>query len=692
MGVDAPSTLPGRASPRNPLKGLRYSTLGLLALLAGAIFYLLAERSLQPHGVPLLSLETGEGVAQRALNLDVTRTRHGLPSLRVSAREALTYREGSTVLHDVGVTVFGKAQEKIEITAPLAVSGGGSSGGWSFREGVELRNEDGLRIQVPEIDYKESPPELSATGEILFATNALEGRAKGLRYLVARRHLEFLSAVDIRSIPQAGAGVRRIRANSATLDPRSGLITFRRYKSEEEGGRSLAGTSLSLTFEESEDVRRLRSVKSVRGFRAFVPPEPSPEGGEAAAGRMLTGDTLDLLLDDEGMPDSSVAEGGVRLTMGDPNKDPRTLSCELMKTVFRSGRIDTLTASGSAQLRIPPVEDPRGEVTTISATEIIIRFDEEGAGVLMVEADSEVTASHGDRTLEAPHLRYDVPRERWFLYGEGDTPARLAAGSSAITANSMEVDRMAELLVAEGEVKTVYLEDDPSGDGTGRPGLEGLLGSGEGALHAMSDRLRLQIGEKKARFTGNVRVWRGGGSIEAATVDYSEKDVLLEAHDGVVARIPVAREGEPNGGTVTISAAALRYSRDAMEASFTGGAVARTDTMRIGARRMKATGTTLTGMREMQAEGDVDLRQGSVIGEGDRLDADFAADRFTLRGDGRLVTIQDQSSQQLARGAVLTYERSTGRILVESESGGRTWITLRPKSEEGERSDPESPR
>ncbi len=697
MALDIPASLPGRASPRNPLSGLRYAVLILLLLLAGAVAYLIADRSRGEGGPPLTSLETGEGVAQRSLNLDLKRTRRGLPSLQITAREALTYRAGGTLLHDVSVTVFDEGQERTEISAPVAVSGEASAGGWSFREGVVLKNERGLHVEVPEITYRESPPELSATGEVIFNTGSVEGRARGLRYLVVRRRLEFLSDVSISAADSSGAQ-RTILASSARLDPRSDLVTFMGYVMQSSTGQILSGSLLEVGLETEGTNKRVRSLRALRGFRAFLPAGPAGGAPVSAEGHTLTGDRLELQLDPEGLPVAAFAEGRVRLTDGDPVEDPRSLSSDRLDAAFREGRIVNVTASQSAQLRIPPARDPRGESATVNAGRINAGFGQTGRTFEAIEAEGEVRASHGTRTLEAPRLRYEPSQERWILSGSAESPAKLTTEGATVAANEIEIDRTQEILLARGRVKTAYsasAKDPGAGPAAPEPrarGLEGLFGSEGGALHAMAERLRLQMKERQARYTGGVRIWKGSGSIEALEVRFSEVEGLLDAEGGVVARIPVEGASDPSTRTVTITSSSLRYRRDAMDARFGGGTVATTGGLRIQAESMHATGTTLEGLRQLEAEGNVTLRQGRILGEGDRLVADFPSERFSLIGKGRLATIQDQSNQQVARGAVLTYERSTGRIQVESESGGRTWITLRPTSEEGERGDPQPPR
>jgi lipopolysaccharide export system protein LptA len=81
----------------------------------------------------------------------------------------------------------------------------------------------------------------------------------------------------------------------------------------------------------------------------------------------------------------------------------------------------------------------------------------------------------------------------------------------------------------------------------------------------------------------------------------------------------------------------------------------------------------------MEAEGAVEVRDAGRVGRGDHLQLDLKADTLVLKGAGREATIQDEAARQVVRGRTLTMDRSGDRILVESEQGGRTWITLPPR-------------
>ena len=97
-------------------------------------------------------------------------------------------------------------------------------------------------------------------------------------------------------------------------------------------------------------------------------------------------------------------------------------------------------------------------------------------------------------------------------------------------------------------------------------------------------------------------------------------------------------------------------------------------------------------MDRLEAIGNIEFRDSGRLGRGDRLVIELQENTMTLSGVGREATVQDEMGQQVVRGNSLTMDRAGDRILVESELGGRTWITLKPrqKGAPGVASDPQN--
>ncbi len=692
------------ATSHVPLLGLRYGILTLLVLLVAGTGLVLFDQAQRLASTPLALLEAAEGVAQRSLNLDATRTKEGLPSLRVSAREAVTLRGGTTELRDVLVTVYGESQERTEVSAPLAVKDEGAGSGWTFRNGVEVRTEQGLVIRVPEVRYRESPQEVIADGDVEFEQGAMTGQARGLRYFPARRRLEFLAAVQVATgTPEAG--FQRIRADASTVEPESGRIDFRRYRAESDAGDVLEGALLRLLFVEEAEERRLDRMEASGGFRLTGPGDANAPAIFGSAGRALSGDSMAVEIQADGKVGALVARGEVRTSLEQKGTAPRRLACERLEIDFVEGAAVALTAERQVELTLPRGAGEKPAPTSVRAHLLTTSLDPESGEARHVEASGEAVAEEEGRIFEAARIVYGEPTGRWTLHGSAAGPARARGEGIAISADRMEIARADGTLEARGRVKTVTV---PRGEGK----IEGVLPGeakkpdpekgrdtgaffkgGGGPMHGISDSLTFRRDGREALYRGRVRLWREGESLQAEEVDLLEGSGRMEARGDVVARLPA---GEQEAGAqpriVTISAAGMTYARETGEAHFSEGARAQTADMRIEARTLTAKGGSGEGFRELTAEGSVRLQQGTRVGDCDLLVSDLTEKRVKMYGRGRLASIQDQSTQQVVKGAVLTYEEATDRILVESESGGRTWITLNPRAGKREKGDPESPR
>jgi lipopolysaccharide transport protein LptA/LPS export ABC transporter protein LptC len=679
--------------PLKPHRTIRFLLLVVLSILTVAVGYALLGRQRQGSR-PLAELETGENVSQRAINLDSTRTRRGLPSFRVRAREAFTYKEGNRELHDVVVTLYGAGKNDTEVQAPLALSAEGEGGGWTFQNGVEIRGDNGLRLRVPELRYRESLQEVSSDGDVAFQRDDLTGSARGLRYLVSRRRLDLLSQVEINGDPNGGS-LRRIRAGKASMDRTAARDTFQSYTAETSTGEVLSGATLDLLLDPNSS--KVRRMEATGGFRLI-----SSGGARAASqlghgSRELTGDSLSADLLPGGAIGSAIAVGGVSLRVSDAGAGERTLTCPRLTMAFTEGRLSTVSAEEDAMLVVPPADAGKGSgETRLRARTIRTEFKPEDGSLIGGLAEGDVTAEQGSRRMSAPRMTFDAAGDLWILdAGEPKSVARVEGDGGIVTAAHIEIRKNDGTLLAKGDVKTTTQPraGDPGSGGTSTAGprAAGAFLGGDGPIHGISGSLALSRDGRTVKYREKVRIWQGGSSLEAPVVDVADEAGTVEAHGGVVARSPAKGRDPSIQQIATISANDLAYHRDTGVTLFAGNVRAQTEGARIEAESILARGAGGGGIQELEATGKVKFQEGTKNGEGDLLTVDLKDDRYVLSGRGRIVTIQDQSSQQFVKGVVLTYQGAADRILVESETGGRTWITLKPRAKEGKKSGPESP-
>lgn len=695
MAAETPRMAPGPA--RRPHRILRGTLLFLLAITLGSSGWFLFGRP-RPTAVPLTDLETGEGVAQRSINLDTTRTRRGLPSIRVGAKEMLTYEDGHTELHDIVLTIFGSDGDRTEVSAPLAISNA-SGGGWSFRNGVEVRDGRGLKVLVPEIQYRESPQEVGADGDVAFERGGLKGRATGLRYHPALRRVEFLSSVELES-GLVDAGLRTVRAETAIVDQRASTIRFTAYTAEGKGGETLSGRTLDVFLDERG--KEARIVQATEGFTAEADPAGASEGLLGRGMRSLSGEKLRIDLLPKGGIGSVEATGSVSLATVEETAGKRTLSSDRLLIGFEGGRPASLLAEGGASLEILGREGRETTPVTLRSQALRATLSPSDGSLLAVWATGGATASDGGRKLYSETIQVDPQANAWILEGVPGADARVEAEGAIVSASKIEIHRADGSLSAKGGVKTVSQPSAaraPQPRGTAPspgPSVRPAAGmfDGSGPVHGMAEAVTLSRSGRVARYRVSVRIWQGSSSLEASSVDIMDESGIVEARGGVVARVPAKKKDSAENQIITISSSEMRYSRESGEAGFEGKVRAQASAIRVSSDRLTAKkGGEGGGIQSVDAEGNVSFQQGTRTGSGDTLTARLGDERFVLTGRGRLAIIQDQSSQQVVKGSVLTYEGATDRILVESESGGRTWVTLKPRPDEGKKGgDPEPPR
>jgi len=654
----------------------------------------------RPAARPLTTLETAENVAQRALNLDSMKTRRGAPSFRVTAREALTFREGNRELHDVHVTLYGLGKDLTEVSAPMARSTEEGGGGWSFEQGVDVRGAHGWDLHVPEMTYRESVQELTSEGEVRFDRGDLRGSARGLRYFVQKRRLEFHSDVEMIADP-ATSGVARISADVAEVDRGESQITFRNHRVETRAGESLSGAVLVLELDPNGSA--IRAMNASGGFVLTSPGGTPGAGLLGAGGRSLEGQTLAVTIPEGGRVESVVAAGAARMKVSAPDGgEDRSLSCQRLTVSFTDGAPSSILAEEEAVLVVPPSPGgARGGEMTLKAPAIHVRLNTPSGALQSGEASGGAEAADSVRRLFAPRITFDGSAGNWSLISDDSRPAaRVEEEGRAISAARIDVHRVEGTLVARGAVKTMLPQGRQGGaaaahaadsPGEESPGAAASFLDGAGPVHGVGESLTLLREGRVAKYRERVRIWQGEASLEATAVDLSDDAGTVEAHGAVVARARSKVKGSPGPRLMTISADDLSYARATNDAKFGGHVRALTEGSRVEADSIVAKGVQGGGIRELDALGAVRFQDGTRHGEGDRLDVFLAENRYVLSGRGRIVTIQDQSSQQFVKGVVLTYEGSTDRILVESETGGRTWITLKPRTAEGKKSGPEPP-
>jgi len=702
------------------VRSLRFILLlGLAALVASVLFSLVSNAR-----VNLLSrdddraadVDENDRIAQRAIGVEILRTRMGKPTVRLRARESLTHASGELELAAVIFRLYDAAGAETVVEAPAALSQPPGSaadvvhasapaaarpaptarpldgiGSWLLSGGVTVRTSDDLVLGTPSLLYAEADGQVRGTERVTFVRGPATGSATGLTYDVDQRRFSFLRDVTA-SMAIGGMGQVTLHAGKATYDTAQDRFEMFDYRAGTQRGETLTGARLVATFRPEGGIARLVGDQGFELETTHAVPARD-DGGPLSrllaleGTRLMHGRQIAVAFDESSEPVSIEVTGEANLTAAEEGNGgaPASIAAETLVFDLVRGNLSRARAIGDVSLQGATDEGQPGGFH-MQSENLDAAFDPDLGSILKVEGEGEIELtdqgmeSHGSRTFLDPNT--DIVT----LTGEEGRPASATWLERNIQAEGIQADRRRKTLTATGSVRASYKPaasspDAPSGGDRAVP----FFRAGE-TVYAMAGSLTLADQGAVAHYRDHVRLWQGENRLEASRVDLRESTGTLEARGDVISTFrqppPASRPAplNPTDQIVTVASAFMEYSRTENRIVYRGNVLVTQGTMRVTADEITVMLSPDGGAaRTIEAAGGVTLRDGDRLGKGDRMLADMQADTVKLSGVGREATVQDLSSQQVVRGSSLTLDRSGDKILVESEVGGRTWITLRPR-------------
>jgi len=702
------------------VRSLRFLLLlGLAVLVASVVFSLVSNAR-----VNLLSRDDdtaarsddADRIAQRAENVEILRTHEGKPTLRLKASESRTHLNGDVDLSAVIFHLFDSGGAETIVEAPSASSqpareagavvhastptGGQPAssalplegiGSWVLQGGVTVHARGDLVLSTPSLVYAEDRGQVRGNERVAFTRGPATGNATGVAYDVEAQTFRFLHDV-VASMAIGGLGQVTLHAQEADYDVATDRFEMLRYRAGTQRGETLTGTRLVATFREGGGIERLEGDQ---GFELETTHSmPGNENGGplskllALEGtRVMRGRQIAITFNEAADPMSIEVTGEANLTAAekDGGGAPASIAAETLVFDLVQGNLSRARAIGDVDLKGATSEGEPGGFHLLSEN-LDAAFDPNLGSILKVEGEGEIELtdqgieSHGSRTFLDPNT--DIVT----LTGEEGRPASATWMDRRIQAQGIQADRRSKTLTATGTVRASYT---PASTAPGAPSTSDravpFFRAGE-TIHAMADFLTFADKGAVAHYRDHVRLWQGENRLEASRVDLRESSGTLEARGDVISTFhqppPSGRPApaNPSDQIVTVASGSMDYSRSDNRIVYKGNVLVTQGTMRVTADTMTIVLTPDgSAARLIEASGGVSLRDGDRLGKGDRMVADMQADTVKLIGSGREATIQDLSGQQVVRGSSLTLDRAGDKILVESEVGGRTWITLKPR-------------
>lgn len=687
------------------VKSLRvFLLLGLAALAAGVVASVSASGRL---GLPTFDAPPPDAAAghviQLATDVEILRTRRGAPTVSLHALESRTYMGGMLILSDVTFRLFGPDGRETVVLAPRAESALpvertastrtlDAVGSWQLKGGVTLRTAGDLVLEAPTLVFLEEQGIARTDDEVTFTRGPASGKATGMSYGVGSQQVRLLGNVDAR-MEIVGMGLTELKARSAVYDLRSASFEMSDYRAATSRGELLSGKRLLAEFREAGGITRLQGLEGftlesthaapVRGPRSPLERLLALEGT-----RVIRGRTIAVRFGASSEPVSIEVAGNANLTAsnGGAAGRPSSIAAETLTFDLIDGNLTRARAAGDVDLKGAPAEGESAGFHLLSE-HLDAAFDPNLGSILKLEGQGQIQLSDQGMESQGSRTFLDPNTDVVTLSGESDRPAVATWLGRRIQAQRIEADRRRKTLTGRGGVRASYRPPEAAPGGLSSPPGQALpFFRGGETIYAMAGLLTFSDQGKLARYRDRVRIWQGENRVEAAEVDLNETTGSLEARGDVISSFrqppPPSRSDptNPSDQIVTIASSGMRYEKAAGTVTYTGRVLVTQGPMRVTADSLVVVMASDGGAAEsMRATGGVEMKDSGRLGRGDRLDVDMRASTLKLTGTGREAIVQDESGQQVVRGRSLTMDRAGDRILVESELGGRTWITLKPR-------------
>ena len=605
----------------------------------------------------LTAEEEAAGASQVSTGFDFTRSYEGnadflLQADRVLDSEGEAYILDSPSLerrHDDGTWTHARARRG---TFDPATEAGRLEGE------AHAITSGGLEVEADALLYRAAGEGMTAEGVAHFSRQGLRGHGRGMRFDSDGSLLTLESDVHIEGEPPAGKPGAAWVLDSESLAYRTELGELATGAFTLDGDQGdLRGDHLDLQIDpETNEPQEMTATGN-----AELLEHPAGPGAERAR---LAGDRIVIEPDPEvEQPRRIEATGAATLCPGRAREEGvREIAADRIEILRQAEARRFLDAAGTVVLEL---ED--GGLLHSDEFQATLGPDTE---VLDGVARGQVRFHDDDGSEARSHAaRFEAAGGRLILTGTEETPPVLTTPERRVSARRILMERAAGAMLADGDVRTVSSSEAEAA---------GLFQAGE-PVYATADFLRAVQDGDRAVYQGAVRLWQGENLLQADRVEILREAGVLQAEGRVLTRAQV--EGEEGPRWTQGIADRFRYRDREGVALYEGSAQ-----LDMGAEQVSGEWieVTLSEAREVTlviAEGDVTVALGAHKGVGDRLEYRPAEDLAILHGIDRLAEAQDIVNQRLIRGRTLTFHLADGRIEVDSEPGGRTWITLSPGQE-----------
>jgi lipopolysaccharide export system protein LptA len=303
-----------------------------------------------------------------------------------------------------------------------------------------------------------------------------------------------------------------------------------------------------------------------------------------------------------------------------------------------------------------------------------LAFAADGKTIETAVLDGGVAISEGKRSsVRAPRATLRGADESAVFAGTVDSPARYEDDKARVSATVLTWFRQDERIEGAGSVKTSF---------RGREASDLLGGASDATTFSESDFLRVTPSDRRILLTGNVTAWQGENVLRAQSLLLDDRERALRA-EGTVRAVLRRRRVDPKTKvasleTVTASGSVLTH-REAERLVRIEGA----SSVVSGSWSMTADVTDVVlgpeqTIEHAEARGNVVVEDRSDGRRGEGAKATWRPQTETISLEGKPATALDGKGNRMT-GALLTFQRGSGRVDVETGPGIPSQGILRPE-------------
>jgi lipopolysaccharide export system protein LptA len=295
-----------------------------------------------------------------------------------------------------------------------------------------------------------------------------------------------------------------------------------------------------------------------------------------------------------------------------------------------------------------------------------------GIGIESLVQKGNLVYTDAARKAWADQGFYTVASQMLMLTGS----PRIVGDAMSASAQTLRLNRATGDVVAEGDVKTTYVDMKSQPDGA-------LLASSS-PIHVTAEKMTVHKTPSVAFFTGNARLWQDANVVQASSIEFDrDRRFVSAAGSSSIPVSTVLMQSGKNGKVtpVTIKSSKLQYIDKERQIHFDSGVTAEGSELKLTANRMDV---LLAARNQKQTEKDdaKDLAQPGkieqIVASGDVLitEADRRAmggqlvyttadDKFVLSGNSPSIFSAEHGK---ITGVSLTFFRHDDRVLVEGST------------------------